>query len=130
MCNSPTTTAPELYNKAILHTLKNIDIKKCLIKDENFYKNYSINYLLNTEIISINELQGEIRLSNGTTKVKYFIKSAMEEWGVRYILLVGGRSSQFQSIWYCPIRYVSIVDDWDVEYLSDLYFADIYIVVF
>jgi hypothetical protein len=50
----------------------------------------------------------------------------MEEWGVRYVLLVGGRSSQFQPTWYCPVRYVRMVDDWDVEYLSDLYFADIY----
>ena len=59
-------------------------------------------------------------------KIKYFIKTAMEEWGIRYVLLVGGRSSQFQPTWYCPVRYVSMVDDWDAEYLSDLYFADIY----
>ncbi len=59
-------------------------------------------------------------------KVKYFIKSAIEEWGVRYVLLVGGRSSQFQPNWFCPVRYVSMVDDWENEYLSDLYFADIY----
>lgn len=50
----------------------------------------------------------------------------MEEWGIRYVLLVGGRSSQFLPTWYCPVRYVSMVDDWDVGYLSDLYFADIY----
>jgi len=59
-------------------------------------------------------------------KIKYFIKSAIEEWGVHYILLVGGRSSQFLPTWFCPIRYVSMVDDWEAEYLSDLYFADIY----
>jgi hypothetical protein len=59
-------------------------------------------------------------------KIKYFIKTAMEVWGIRYVLLVGGRSSQFFPSWYCPVRYVSMVDDWDVGYLSDLYFADIY----
>ena len=59
-------------------------------------------------------------------KIKYFLKTAMEVWGIRYVLLVGGRSSQFFPTWYCPVRYVSMVDDWDVGYLSDLYFADIY----
>jgi hypothetical protein len=59
-------------------------------------------------------------------KIKYFIKSAIEQWGTRYVLLVGGRSSQFLPTWYCPVRYVHMSDDWDSEYLSDLYFADIY----
>ena len=59
-------------------------------------------------------------------KIKYFIKTAREEWGVNYVLLVGGRSSQFLPTWYCPVRYVNVPDDWDAEYLSDLYFADIY----
>jgi hypothetical protein len=59
-------------------------------------------------------------------KIKYFIKTAIEQWGIHYVLLVGGRSSQFQPTWYCPVRYISMVDDWDTEYLSDLYFADIY----
>jgi len=83
---------------------------------------------IRTHIVTLNEVYQQMYWNgrDNAEKVKYFIKSAMEEWGVRYILLVGGRSSQFQSIWYCPIRYVSIVDDWDVEYLSDLYFADIY----
>lgn len=59
-------------------------------------------------------------------KIKYFIKTAIEEWGIKYVLLVGGRSSQVRPTWYCPVRYVKMVDDWDAEYLSDLYFADIY----
>ena len=59
-------------------------------------------------------------------KIKYFIKNAIEQWGIDYVLLVGGRSSQFRPTWYCPVRYVHMVDDWESEYLSDLYFADIY----
>ena len=59
-------------------------------------------------------------------KIKYFIKNAIELWGIDYVLLVGGRSSQFRPTWYCPVRYVHMVDDWEAEYLSDLYFADIY----
>jgi hypothetical protein len=59
-------------------------------------------------------------------KVKYFIKTAIEEWGIKYVLLVGGRSSQVLPTWYCPVRYVHVSDDWEAEYLTDLYFADIY----
>jgi hypothetical protein len=59
-------------------------------------------------------------------KIKYFIKTAVEEWGIHYVLLVGGRSSQILPRWYCPVRYVYLVDDWDVWVLSDLYFADLY----
>jgi len=59
-------------------------------------------------------------------KVKYFIQMAMDNWDIHYVLLVGGRSSQFIDRWYCPVRYVSSSDDWENQYLSDLYFADIY----
>ncbi|DAC73032.1 MAG TPA: hypothetical protein DSN98_02145 [Thermoplasmata archaeon] len=83
---------------------------------------------LSTRLVTLREVYHQMYWHgrDNAEKVKYFIKTAMEEWGVRYVLLVGGRSSQFQPTWYCPVRYVSMVDDWDAEYLSDLYFADIY----
>lgn len=71
-------------------------------------------------------------------KVKYFIKDAIEESGIRYVLLVGGMKSifSFKENYWCPVRYVHIVDRWsgsydwgnylEPQYLSDLYFADIY----
>jgi hypothetical protein len=59
-------------------------------------------------------------------KVKYFIQASMEQWGIQYVLLVGGRSSQIMASWHCPVRYAYSGDDWEVSYLSDLYFADIY----
>ena len=83
---------------------------------------------LGTKLVTLSEIYHQMYWEgrDKAEKVKYFIKSAMEEWGVHYILLVGGKSSQFQPTWYCPVRYVSMVDDWDDGYLSDLYFADIY----
>ena len=59
--------------------------------------------------------------------IKYFIKDALEKWGIKYVLLVGGMKSGRQS-WYLPVRYSNLDDrqDWDVRYLSDLYYADIY----
>jgi len=83
---------------------------------------------IKTNLVTLNEVYDQMLWQgrDEAEKIKYFIKTAKEEWGIRYVILVGGRSSQFQPTWYCPVRYVSMVDDWEAEYLSDLYFADIY----
>ncbi|MCX6663095.1 MAG: C25 family cysteine peptidase [Euryarchaeota archaeon] len=113
----------------------NVDVYKLLIITPSIFKNalqplvvHKNAMGLSTNLVTLDEIYYQMYWHgrDNAEKVKYFIKSAMEEWGVRYVLLVGGRSSQFQPTWYCPVRYVSMVDDWDVEYLSDLYFADIY----
>jgi hypothetical protein len=57
-------------------------------------------------------------------KIKYFIKDAIENWGIKYVLLVG-------SIDKLPIRTTWIFQRWHKWYwnetiLSDLYYADIY----
>jgi hypothetical protein len=56
-------------------------------------------------------------------KIKYFIKTAKEEWGITYVMLVG----DFQKI---PIRYVYNADNntfWNEPYfISELYYADLY----
>jgi len=83
---------------------------------------------LNTKLVTLQEVYDQMYWQgrDKAEKVKYFIKNAIEQWGIRYVLLVGGRSSQFRPTWFCPVRYVRLVDDWEAEYLSDLYFADIY----
>ena len=58
-------------------------------------------------------------------KIKYFIKTAIEEWNIDYVLLVGGKKGQSDE-WYCPVRYINMENSWESEILSDLYFADIY----
>jgi len=60
-------------------------------------------------------------------KIKYFIKNAVEEWEIEYVLLVGGRKGQSYQ-WYVPVRYVKMgVDGYpEPQYASDLYYADIY----
>jgi len=59
-------------------------------------------------------------------QIKYSIKDAIESFGVDYVLLIGGRIGQtFQ--WYLPPRYSHIDDGFmHKEFLSDLYYADIY----
>lgn len=59
-------------------------------------------------------------------QIKYFIKDAIETFGIEYVLLVGGRVGQ-QFKWHIPQRYVYVDDGFMHKYfLSDLYFADIY----
>jgi hypothetical protein len=81
-----------------------------------------------TRLVTLNQVYRQMYWHgrDHAEKVKYFIKTAIEEWGINYVLLVGGRSSQIRPTWYCPVRYVHMGDDWESEYLSDLYFADIY----
>jgi len=56
-------------------------------------------------------------------KIKYFIKEAIESWGIRFVLLVGGAAQ-------VPGRYTHIYFDYDYQdywvFLSDLYYADVY----
>ncbi len=63
-------------------------------------------------------------------KIKYFIKNALEEWGIDYVLLVGGLTSQIMGdTWHAPVRYSHLVTTGgygEKSYLTDLYFADIY----
>jgi len=64
-------------------------------------------------------------------KIKYFIKAAIETWGIQYVLLVGGRSNQGSTEKYwVPVRYSSLNRPYEAyqetQFLSDLYFADIY----
>jgi len=58
-------------------------------------------------------------------KIKYFIKDAIEQWGITNVLLVGS-SKKF------PVRYTHIHVYYppnppdDESFVSDLYYADIY----
>jgi hypothetical protein len=58
-------------------------------------------------------------------KIKYYIKEAIENWGTKYVLLIGGKVRQFNR-WHLPVRYINIGNSWERHILSDLYFADIY----
>ena len=73
-------------------------------------------------------------------KIKHFIKDAVEDLGIKYVLLVGGLKSLTHAKrrddpnkgardWYVPVRYTNLYDSggiYDPGYISDLYYADIY----
>ena len=81
-------------------------------------------------------------------KIKYFIKYAIETWGVEYVLLVGGlknmvfakprdNPNEGSTGWHLPVRYTNLFDNpkfplaaestlYDPGVISDLYYSDIY----
>lgn len=59
-------------------------------------------------------------------KIKYFIKNAIEQWGIEYVLLIGGRKPGIKEKWHLPVRYVNVNWANESSYISDLYYADIY----
>jgi len=80
-------------------------------------------------------------------QIKYFIKDALEQWDISYVLLVGGLKNTIFARprdncnlgsrgWYVPVRYTNMYDDpafplaaesfHDPGVISDLYYADIY----
>ena len=71
-------------------------------------------------------------------QIKYFLKDAKENWGITYVLLVGGLKSYIYArdkddrnhgstnAWHVPVRYTNIRHSNEVGVLSDLYFSDLY----
>ncbi len=88
------------------------------------------NHGLKTKLVTLDEIYGETYfMSQGrddAEKVKYFIKNAIEEWGIDYVLLVGGRKPGIQEEWLLPVRYVHVYWVDESTFISDLYYADIY----
>ena len=69
------------------------------------------------------EIYAEYMGRDEPEQIKYFIKDAIETWGVRFVLLVGGAAQ-------VPGRYTHIYFEYDYQdywvFLSDLYYADVY----
>ncbi|UCD13486.1 MAG: peptidase C25 [Thermoplasmatales archaeon] len=57
--------------------------------------------------------------------IKLRIKDAIEGWGIKYVLLAGGRKGQTFN-WYIPERRTNNDDGWEGGFASDLYYGDIY----
>ena len=96
-------------------------------------KEHKESHGIKTIIVGLNEIYGgKYFASQGrddAEKIKYFIKDAIEEWGIKYVMLVGGRKFTKEE-WIMPVRYAYSIDNvppfTENGYLSDLYFADVY----
>jgi hypothetical protein len=73
---------------------------------------------LPTTIVTLEEIYNTYFGRDHPEQIKYFIKHAVEQWGTRYVLLVGDMKK-------LPIR-VTYASWWERDLLSDLYYADIY----
>ena len=79
------------------------------------------NHMLKTLFKTTEEIYSEYAGRDEPEQIKYFIKDAIEQYGVSYVLLIG-------SIYKLPIRTsaVRLWGRWQEETLTDLYYADIY----
>ena len=81
-----------------------------------------------TKLVTLKDIYNSVYFpvigKDNPEKIKYFIKNAKENWGIKYVMLVGN----FRKV---PIRYAHLETDAggpyeELKYASDLYYADIY----
>ncbi|KAA0001918.1 MAG: peptidase C25, partial [Thermoplasmata archaeon] len=104
------------------------------------------NYGVKTILKTTEEIYSEYPGVDKPEQIKYFIKDAIETWGIKYVLLVGGLNSliwakprdnpnEGSEDWHVPVRYTNLYDNpkyplaetiHDPGVISDLYYADIY----
>jgi hypothetical protein len=99
----------------------------------NRFVNHKNSVGVKTILVNVEDVYDQIFLDGRdcAEKIKYFIKYAIEYWGITYVLLVGGRKNQGPTEkWWVPVRYSHLDRKYDEKverkFLTDLYFADIY----
>jgi Peptidase family C25 len=81
---------------------------------------------IQTTIKTTEAIYTEYKGRDNAEQIKHFIQDALENWNIKYVLLVGGKKGQSFD-WYVPVRYSNIKDGTDYDFfISDLYYADIY----
>ena len=80
---------------------------------------------MNSMLISLETIYSQITQGRDAAEnVKLYIKKAIEEQGIHYVLLVGGMKREKEQF-YLPVRYTNNYVG-EAGVISDLYFADIY----
>ena len=85
------------------------------------YKN-SLNSPVKTKLVTLEDIPSQGG-ADEQEDIKYFIRDAIEDWGITYLLLVGA-GVEGEEIF--PVRKAWISDDHEPYFPSDLYYADIY----
>ena len=83
---------------------------------------------VSTKIKTTESIYRQYRARDKPEKIKLFIKDAIEQWNITYVLLVGGRQG-LGARWFVPARYSHTFDRsyWnETSFVSDLYYADVY----
>lgn len=79
-----------------------------------------------TNLVTTEDIYSQYEGRDQQEKIKYFIKHAVEDWGISYVLLFGGMNGQNIYSWNVPIRYSRLSDGGESKHISDLYYSDIY----
>ena len=87
-------------------------------------KDHKDRYGITTRIITLTDISTGVYFSvqgrDAAEQMKYFIKDAKEQWGVTYVMLVGGKEEM-------PVRFVEHIFGRHYNlFICDLYFADLY----
>jgi hypothetical protein len=102
-----------------------------IITDESFVSNlqplvdHKNSIGINTIVETVQDIYQAYEGRDEPEDIKLRIKDAVEELGIKYVLIAGGRKGQTLD-WYVPSRRTWNDDNWESGYESDLYFADIY----
>jgi hypothetical protein len=98
----------------------------------------NLNPPVNTTIKTTQEIYRQYNGYDKPEKIKNFIKDALETWGVKHVLLVGGLKSLIYADprdnknegtkhWFLPARYTNLhVGGDEPGFVADLYYSDIY----
>lgn len=123
----PQTTT---YDMVIIAPSVFSDVLQPLIEHKNKYG-------VETTLKTVEDIYSEYNGFDKAEQIKYFIKDALEQWNIKYVLLAGGLKSIIyakprddanlgSSGWHVPVRYSNVRDGGDPGFLTDLYYADIY----
>jgi len=124
---------PDEYDLVIITPQKFSEKLQPLIEHK---ESYGIRTTLKTTESIYDEYSGR----DQPEKIKYFIKDAIENWNILYVLLVGGKKSLLfgnwgiegpyhpnDDLWHVPVVYNHLLDSTgEPGCLTDLYYSDIY----
>lgn len=79
-----------------------------------------------TKLVTTEEIYRDYEGRDDQEKIKYFIKDAIESFGISYVLLFGGMKGINMFSWHVPVRYSWLSDGGESKHISDLYYSDIY----
>jgi len=83
--------------------------------------NHKESLRVKTRLKDIEDIYREMNGRDEAEKIKYFIKQAVEEWGVTYVLLVGGLKGQ-TTTWDIPVRLSRVVPLEEQEYAEQSFY--------
>lgn len=112
---------PTLYQSSILD-----EYDMVIIAPEIFTNNiqplidHKNNIGIKSTLKTLESIYDEYLGRDEAEKIKYFIKYGLDEWNIKYIMLVGNKE-------LVPVRY-TVDCYWDIysDFISDLYYADIF----